>query len=174
MPLLGKSFVNVIPEVNPAETSPLYCWYADIYYLRRSKFIIICNEISRFTWIIGPYSANAKVNFMEVFHRELNALMERTINNPEKYMDQLSGFGRISETHRGAVAHINRLKSELDYLKMYFPHVENREFELPHEFWRVRDTITSRNGEKGFFSAEKRFVELWEAQNTPESRPKME
>ena len=161
LPFLGKAFQKGLKEVDPKELNPLFCWYADVYYLKKVKYLLICNEVSRFTMILGPYSVSSKVNFMDLFQTELKRALEKTVPDSDQYFDRLAGLGKITQSHRGAVAHINRLKEELDYLKAYYPHFEDREFLLPDDFWPMTDSHTTRGTEKGFFKPNERFRELW-------------
>ena len=163
LPFLGKTFLKDIPEVDAGEIDPLYCWYADVYYLNRAKYLLICNEVSRFTFVLGPYTVDSKINFMDVLKTHLQVSLKEAIPAPGFYLDSISGYGRITQTHRGAVAFINHLKTELDYMKWYCPRYEAREFQLLNEFWRVGDTITSKNGGKDYFVPKKKFLELWDS-----------
>lgn len=161
-PFLGKPFTQELPTVDPNTIHPLYCWYADVYYYKRKKYLIFCNEISRFTWMMGPFSADKKQGFMENFQAQLRINLKGVIPNTELYFEQLQSLGKISQVHRGAVAHLNQMKIGLDYLKDYLPAMENRELLLPNEFWQVADVITSRGKEKGYFNPKVRFREIWE------------
>lgn len=161
LPFLGKPFEKELKEVDPKELNPLFCWYGDVYYLKKVKYLIICNEVSRFSWILGPYSVSSKVNFMDLFQTELQKALEKIIPDSDHYFGHIAGLGKITQSHLGAVATINRLKIELDYLKTSYPHFEDREFLLPDDFWRMADSYTSRGTEKGYFKPNERFRDLW-------------
>lgn len=164
LPFLGKKFSNEIPVVMPDSVEPIFHWYADIYYYKRAKNLIFCNEISRFCFAVGPFRSDAKADFMDFFRSLLLENLSGVLADPEKYLDKLDGYGRITQSHRGASGHLSRLKVDLDYLKWYSPKHEGRELQMPDDFWRVGDIITSRSGEKGFFHPKQRFAELWEKQ----------
>lgn len=167
LPFLGKKFSSEIPVVSPDSVDPIFCWYADIYYYKRAKYLIFCNEISRFCFAVGPFKADAKADFMGFFSSLLLKNLIELLPDPEKYLDKSDGYGRITQSHRGASGHLSRLKVDLDYLKVYYPKREGRELQMPDEFWRVGDIITSRSGEKGFFHPKQRFLELWEKHAKP-------
>lgn len=116
---------------------------------------------------MGPYKADAKLNFMDFFKSQLLENLTGVLPDPEQYLDKWDGYGRVTQSHRGASSHLSRLKVDLDYLKVYYPMHEGREFQMPDEFWRVGDIITSRNGEKGFFHPKNRFAELWNKHAKP-------
>ncbi|MGM0944514.1 MAG: DUF6933 domain-containing protein [Bacteroidota bacterium] len=112
-PFLGKPFTQELPTVDPNTIHPLYCWYADVYYYKRKKYLIFCNEISRFTWMMGPFSADKKQGFMENFQAQLRINLKAVIPNTKLYFEQLQSLGKISQVHRGAVAHLNQMKSSM-------------------------------------------------------------
>lgn len=98
---------------------------------------------------------------MDLFQTELRRALEKIILDSDQYFDRVAGLGKITQSHRGAVANINKLKMDLDYLKAYYPHFEGREFLLPDDFWPMTESYTTRGTEKGYFKPNERFRDLW-------------
>lgn len=138
-PFLGNTFAQELPTVDPETIHPLYCWYADVYSYKRKKYLIVCNEISRFTWMMGPFSADKKKGFMENFRAQLRINLKALISNTELYFEKIQSTGKISQVHRGAVAHINQMKVGLDYSKIIFLIWKIESFSYPMNFgkWRM-------------------------------------
>ena len=161
LPHLGKKFVSENPEVDPNSVHPIYCWYADVYFLNRAKYLIICNEVSRFSLCLGPYKVDPKANFMDHFKKVLEEKLKEILPDYMDYFKSINGYGRLTQTHRGAMANLSRLKIDLDYSKSYYLAFENRQLDLPLDFEDQAETFTTRNGEKGYFRPAENFVKRW-------------
>lgn len=136
-----KNFKNT-PKVATEEINPLYQWYGDVYYYERKKYLIFCNELTRVSFMIGPYQVDQKVHFMKIFTDHLGKKLKAFLPDPEQYFKKMEDIGWVTNPHKGASAYLNYLKVDLDFCKGYY-NAENRPMKLPEDFHRMFTMRTS-------------------------------
>lgn len=161
LPFLGKEFQKNSPKVVLEEINPLYQWYGDIYYYERKKYLIFCNELTRVSFMIGPYQVDQKVHFMKIFTNHLEKKLKAFLPDSDQYFKKMEDIGWITKPRKGASAFLNHLKVDLDYCEDYYK-ARNITMKLPEDFDRMYTMqITSKTGIKDYFYPEKYFQEEW-------------
>lgn len=159
LPFLGKEFQKTTPKVDTEEINPLYQWYGDVYYFERKKYLIFCNELTRVSFMIGPYQVDQKVHFMKTFTDNLEKKLKSFLPDPGKYFEKMEDIGWNTKPHKGASGIINHLKTSLDYSKDYY-NARNITMTLPEDFHRMFSMyITKKIGIKDYFYPETLFQE---------------
>lgn len=87
----------------------------DVYYYERKKYLIFCNELTRVSFMIGPYQVDQKVHFMKIFTDHLGKKLNAFLPDPEQYFKKMEDIGWITNPHTGASAYLNYLKVDLDF-----------------------------------------------------------
>ena len=159
-PLLGKNFHKTTPKVVAEKINPLYCWYGDIYYLDRKKYLIFCNAKTRVIFMIGPYQVDNKIHFMNIFHDQLKKHLSKFFADTENYFEKVEDIGYLEKPDKGATAFLNRVKEDLNYSKAYRKS-EGNQMKLPEDFEIMFERYPTSIKGKIFFP-EDRFIEVWE------------
>jgi len=116
---LGKSFFLDHQEIDPTDQPNFFHWYGDVFFYQRKKFLIFTNELSRFTFAIGPYTVNNKIDFMNLFKSQLKTSLGLFQLDAEVYLSQCPATGVIAKSHPGATAHLNTVKGDFLYSLAY-------------------------------------------------------
>ena len=156
---MGKEFQKTTPKIVTEEINPIYLWYGDVYYFDRKKYLIFCNELTRVSFMIGPYQVEQKVHFMKIFTDNLEIKLKTFLPDPGKFLEKMEDIGWNTQSHKGASGFLNHLKTSLDYSKDDYS-VRNITMTLPEDFHRMFSMyITKKTGIKDYFYPETLFQE---------------
>jgi hypothetical protein len=147
---LGKNFFSTHQEISPTDKPNFFHWYGDVFFYQRKKFLIFTNELTRFTFAIGPYTVNNKLDFMDLFKSQLKISLSLFQLDSELYLSRCSTTGLIAKSHPGATAHLNVTKGDFLYSLAYGGNILSTE-DVALEFtWRVNDQPVTKKGIKTY------------------------
>lgn len=168
LPFLGKEFQKNTPQVEADVISPLYLWYGDIYYYERKKYLIFCNEMTRLSFMIGPYQVDPNTHFLKIFTDNLGQKLKQFLPDSDQYLDKMEDIGWNTKPHKGASGFLSNVKTNLDYCKDYYK-VRNTKMKFPEDYHRMYHMyICKKAGSKSFYP-EILFKEEWaKAKKSPQ------
>jgi hypothetical protein len=154
---LGKDFFLVQKEINPASTDNFFHWYGDVFFYQRKKFLIFTNELTRFTFAIGPYAVDNKIDFMTLFKDQLKKSLLLFELNYELYLSHCLDTGLIAKSHPGATAHLNRTKSDFLYSLTFDGNILKPEKAALEFTKNVNSSHVTKKGTKGYIYTAEEF-----------------
>jgi len=108
---VGSKIYN---STDPAKTeiNPLLIWYVDVFFIKRERYLVIANPLTKFTFFIFRYTKKSHPDFLQAFKDKLSDAMKAAAINPEKYLEKCDEIVPVYETNRSASAHLSRIKEE--------------------------------------------------------------
>ncbi|WKK82005.2 DUF6933 domain-containing protein [Marivirga arenosa] len=101
-----------INEPLKEQIDPLLIWYVDVYFIKRKRYLIIANPLTKFTFFIFRYSKKSHPDFLVAFKENLAHSLQSIDIDPEKYLNKCDKIYPITETNRSASAHLSRIKED--------------------------------------------------------------
>ena len=101
-----------------AETQidPLTIWYADVFFIKRERYIALTNPLTKFTFFIFNYSKKSHPDFMNTIRERLGDTLKSIGIDPSKYLLQCDVLVPFEKVNRSASAHLSRIKSDYEYM----------------------------------------------------------
>ena len=99
----------------PEQVDPLTLWYCDVFFIKRARYIVVANPLTKFTFFIFRYSRKTHPDFMQAFREKLSASLRAIDINPEPYLMQCDVLVPYEKTNKSASAHLSRIKQEYEY-----------------------------------------------------------
>ncbi len=99
-----------------ADIDPLLIWYADVFFLRRERHLVIANPLTKFTFFVLRHTKKTHSNFLEAFKRALAQGIGACGIDPLPYLGQCDQLLRYTETNRSASGHLCCVKDEYGWM----------------------------------------------------------
>ncbi|WMJ74587.1 hypothetical protein RCC89_15650 [Cytophagaceae bacterium ABcell3] len=108
---IGKGVYDDLPWAED-QVDPLTLWYADVFFIRRERYLVIANPLTKFTFFVFRYNKKTHPDFMETFKERLSFTMKAAEIDPSKYLEQCDMLVPFEKPDRSASAHLSRIKTD--------------------------------------------------------------
>lgn len=152
---LGDSIYDRTSESTSA-IDPLLVWYADVFFFKRERYIVIANPLTKLTFIVFRYTKKSHPDFLATFKDKLSIVLNAKDINPAIYFSKFETIYPYTQSDRSASAHLSRIKQEYEYMIALSWHgMEAPDDEIHYNILLADDLATFNK--KGFDKTSERF-----------------
>lgn len=98
------------------QVDPLTLWYCDVFFIKRARYIVVTNPLTKFTFFIFRYSRTTHPDFMQAFREKIAETLRSIDIDPASYLMQCDVLVPFEQTNKSASAHLSRMKREYEYI----------------------------------------------------------
>ncbi|WP_258102196.1 DUF6933 domain-containing protein [Marinoscillum pacificum] len=99
-----------------SQVDPLTVWYVDVFFIKRERYLVFANPLTKLSCFIFRYSKKSHPDFFESFKQSLTITLLAADVNPQVYLQGFDVLVPFTSTNKSASSHISRLKQEYQWM----------------------------------------------------------